>query len=207
MRLCGEEFNMSDLRSAFISRDFVVNSNIIKCISNIDISIDEFLLVLYFINISADLDTDDIKDKLGFDEEKAVNTFSSLLNKKYIEMEVINKGGDVIEKIKLDPLYDRLALNKKVEEKSSDIFAMFEGEFGRTLSPIEYEMINKWLESGVSEDTIKEALKEAILNNVRNFKYIDKIIYEWSKNGTKKRIKKEETKEELFDYDWLDSNE
>ena len=69
------------------------------------------------------------------------------------------------------------ALNKKVEEKSSDIFAMFEGEFGRTLSPIEYEMINKWLESGVSEDTIKSALKEAILNNVRSFKYIDKIIY------------------------------
>lgn len=207
MRLCEEEFNMSDLRSAFTSRDFVINSNIIKCISNIDISIDEFLLVLYFINISANLDTDDIKDRLGFDEEKAVNTFSSLLNKKYIEMEVINKGGEVIEKIKLDPLFDRLALNKKVEEKSSDIFAIFEGEFGRTLSPIEYEMINKWLESGVSEDTIKSALKEAILNNVRNFKYIDKIIYEWSKNGTKKRIKKEENKEELFDYDWLDSNE
>ena len=54
---------------------------------------------------------------------------------------------------------------------------------------------------------IKEALKEAILNNVRNFKYIDKIILEWSKKGVKKHIKEENKDEEIFDYDWLDDNE
>ena len=72
---------MSDLRSVFESKDFVINSNIVKCISNIDITLDEFLLILYFINVSPLLDTDDIKNKLGFDDEKAFNTFSSLLNK------------------------------------------------------------------------------------------------------------------------------
>ena len=56
------------------------------------------------------------------------------------------------------------------------------------------------------EETIKEALKEAVLNNVRNFKYIDKILYDWSKKGIKNRIK-EENKQELFDYNWLDENE
>ncbi len=197
---------MSDLRSVFESKDFVINSNIVKCISNIDITLDEFLLILYFINVSPLLDTDDIKNKLGFDDEKAFNTFSSLLNKKYIEMIVDNKNGEVIESVKLDPLYDRLALNKKTESKSTDIFALFESELGRTLSSFEYELINKWLDSGVSESTIKEALKEAILNNVRNFKYIDKIIYEWSKNGVKKR-NKEEKELDMFDYDWLDDNE
>lgn len=197
---------MSDLRSVFESKDFVINSNIVKCISNIDITLDEFLLILYFINVSPLLDTDDIKNKLGFDDEKAFNTFSSLLNKKYIEMIVDNKNGEVIESVKLDPLYDRLALNKKTESKSTDIFALFESELGRTLSSFEYELINKWLDSGVSENTIKEALKEAILNNVRNFKYIDKIIYEWSKNGVKKR-NKEEKELDMFDYDWLDDNE
>lgn len=197
---------MSDLRSVFESKDFVINSNIVKCINNIDITLDEFLLILYFINVSPLLDTDDIKNKLGFDDEKAFNTFSSLLNKKYIEMIVDNKNGEVIESVKLDPLYDRLALNKKTESKSTDIFALFESELGRTLSSFEYELINKWLDSGVSENTIKEALKEAILNNVRNFKYIDKIIYEWSKNGVKKR-NKEEKELDMFDYDWLDDNE
>ena len=198
---------MSDLRSAFTNKDFVINSNIIKCISNLDITLDEFLLVLYFINVSSNLNTEDIKDKLGFEEEKIVNTFSSLLNKKYIEMVVSNKNGEVIEQISLDPLFDRLALSKKTEDKSVDIYALFEKELGRTLSSFEYELINKWIENGVSEETIKEALKEAILNNVRNFKYIDKIIYEWSKNGVKKRIKNDKQSEEIFDYDWLDDNE
>ena len=198
---------MSDLRSVFETKDVVINSNIVKCISQLDITLDEFLLILYFINVSSNLDTDDIKKKLGFDDDKAFNTFSSLVNKKYIEMVVTNENGKVNERVNLEPLYDRLALNNKVETNESDIYALFESEFGRTLSSFEYELINKWIENGTSENTIKEALKEAILNNVRNFKYIDKIIYEWSKKGSKKRIKEEKDSEDMFDYDWLDDNE
>ena len=193
---------MSDLRSVFETKDFVINSNIVKCISNIDITLEEFLLVLYFINVSCSLDSEDIKKKLGFDDEKVFNTFSSLLNKKFIEMDVTNKNGEVTEKVKLDPLFDRLALNQKTDENNIDIFLLFEREFGRPLGSFEYEIINKWLDSGVSEQTIKDALKEAILNNVRNFKYIDKIIYEWSKNGVKKRYKEDNKVIEDIDLDW-----
>lgn len=203
---------MSDLRNIFTSRDFVINSNIVKCISSIDITLEEFLLVLYFINISSLLNTDDIKEKLGFDNEKIFNTFTSLINKKYIEMVVTNNNGEVIEQIKLDPLYDRLALNKKTENvDSKDIYAMFESELGRTLSSFEYEMINKWIEKGVEEETIKNALKEAVLNNVRNFKYIDKIIYEWTKKGIKNKIKDDNKKDthedDILDFEWFDENE
>ena len=186
---------MSDLRNIFKSKDFVINSNIIKCIKSLDISLDEFLLILYFINISCELNTEDIKDKLGFDEDTVFNTFNSLINKKYIEMDVKNNNSVIIEMIKLDPFYD-----------TTDIYSLFEQELGRTLSSFEYEIINKWIEKGISEDTIKRALKEAILNGVTNFKYIDKIIYDWSKNNVK-QIKKKETLEDLFDYDWLDDNE
>lgn len=198
---------MGDLRSAFLSKDFVINSNIVKCISSLDISLEEFLLVLYFLNVSPILDIDDIKDKLGFNEEKITDTFSKLLNKKYIELDVKNGSGKVVEMVKLDPLLDRLALNKKEEKDNSDIYSLFEREFGRTLSPFEYELINKWIEKGVSEETIKEALKEAVLNGVRNFKYIDKIIYEWSKKDTKKRVKEDKESDKMFEYDWLDDNE
>lgn len=203
---------MSDLRNIFTSRDFVINSNIVKCISSIDITLEEFLLVLYFINISSLLNTDDIKEKLGFDDEKIFNTFTSLINKKYIEMVVTNNNGEVIEQIKLDPLYDRLALNKKTENvDSKDIYAMFESELGRTLNSFEYEMINKWIEKGVEEETIKNALKEAVLNNVRNFKYIDKIIYEWTKKGIKNKIKDDNKKDthedDILDFEWFDENE
>lgn len=197
---------MSDLRNIFKSKDFVINSNIIKCIKSLDISLDEFLLILYFINISCELDTEDIKEKLGFDEETAFNTFNSLVNKKYIEMDVQNNNGVVVETIKLDPFYDRLAFNRKTDDNTGDIYSLFEHELGRTLSSFEYEIINKWIEKGISEDMIKKALKEAILNGVTNFKYIDKIIYDWSKNSVK-QIKKEENYTEMYDYDWLDGNE
>ena len=199
---------MSDLRKAFETKDFIVNSNIIKNISSLDITLDEFLLILYFINVSCDLNNEDIEEKLGFDEKKIFDTFSSLLNKKLIEMDVTNKNGEVIEQISLDPFYDRLLLNSETKsDNSTDIYSLFERELGRTLSSFEYELINKWLENGVSEEMIKEALKEAILNNVRNFKYIDKIIYEWTKNGVRKRVQEDKSLEEMFEYDWLDDNE
>lgn len=195
---------MSDLRKMFTSKDFVINSNIIKCISGLNITLDEFLLILYFINVSDTLNTNDVKDKLGFDEKKASTTFGSLLDKKYIEINVTNKNGEIVEKISLEPLYDKLALNKQVESNDIDIYALFEKELGRTLSSYEYEMINKWLEDGVSDNIIKGALKEAILNGVKNFKYIDKIVYEWNKNGIKNKVREEKQKEEMFDGDWLD---
>ena len=198
---------MKELRNEFLIKDFVVNRNIVKSIGNIDITLDEFLMVLYFINVSYDLDVESIKAYLGFDEEKAVSVFSSLMNKKYIEMDVSNVGGKVIEQICLDPLFDRLVLNKKTEDKSSVIFGMFESELGRTLSSFEYEMINSWISNGVSDEMIRDALKEAILNNVRSFKYIDKIIYDWTRNGVKKRIKEERMQETLFDYDWTSDDE
>ena len=65
-------------------------------------------------------------------------------------------------------------------------------------------MINKWMEDGISDDIIKGALKEAILSGVKNFKYIDKIVYEWNKKGIKNRVKEEKQEEEMFDGDWLD---
>ena len=198
---------MSELRDAFKSKDFVINSNIIKCIGSLDISLKEFLLVLYFINVSPSLDTEDIKDKVGLTEEEIVSNFSSLLNKKYIELDVTNKNGEVIERIKLDPLYDRLVFNKNTDKDNNDIYSLFESESGRTLSPMEFEMINNWIEKGVKEDTIKNALKEAVLNGVRNFKYIDKIIYSWSKDGVKKRVKEDDSNTEIFEYDWLDDND
>ena len=155
---------MKELRNEFLTRDFIVNANIIKSIGNIDITLDEFLMILYFLNVSYYIDIDSIKDKLGFDEEKAVSVFSSLINKKYIEMIVSNVNGNIIEQISLDPLFDRLVLNKKTEDNSSDIYALFENELGRTLSSFEYDLINNWLSKGISEEMIRDALKEAILN-------------------------------------------
>ena len=107
------------------------------------------------------------------------------------------------------------------EEVKEDVFKVFERELGRTISSYELELINGWLISGTPEEIVLGALREAIYNGVSNFRYIDKIIYEWEKKGFKtmddvnkhirgrredknkdKIITKKE--QDILDYDWLD---
>ena len=95
----------------------------------------------------------------------------------------------VFETINLDNLYKSMVSNMNNDYKNkskSDIFTIFEKEFSRTLSPMEFELINAWLSAGIEEDLIIGALKEATYNGVSNFRYIDKILYEWGKKGFKK---------------------
>ena len=108
------------------------------------------------------------------------------------------------------------------EEVKTDIFKKFEQELGRTISPMELEIINGWLDSNYSEELVLGALRESIYNGVHNFRYIDRILYEWDKKGFKtmddvnkhlvsrKDNKNKETvitkkEQEILDYDWLDS--
>lgn len=121
------------------------------------------------------------------------------------------------EYLNIAPFYEKLLLmiiDEEVENtQESTIYSTIEEEFGRTLSPIEYETISGWLNAKIDEGLIKEALKEAVLNGVNNLKYIDKILYEWTKKGykkaqdVKKKSKKEPEEIDLFEYNWLDEND
>ena len=191
---------MNDIKKEFLKKDFIINTNIVKTISNLDITIKEFMLLLYFININNSLDLKNIKDKIGLNDEDILNTYSSLLTKKLISVSLVKTNGLSSEEINLDMFYDKLIMNTKTEEESTDIYSKFESEFGRVLSPIEYETINRWLSSGVKEDLILSALKEAVVSGACNLRYIDKIIYSWTKKG---KSEEKEDYQELFDYDWL----
>lgn len=195
---------MNDVRASFRTKSFIINENVVKTIKNLDITLKEFLLVLYFINIKALLDLNDIKKVLGFNEEEILNTYTSLITKGLIEVKVFKDSGVVSEVISLDMFYDKLVMKKKNEENNTDIYSKFESEFGRSLSPIEYETINRWLENGVSEEIVTSALKEAVINGASNLRYIDKIIYEWTKKGVKP---KEEDYTFIDDFDWLNDGD
>lgn len=197
---------MSEIKEILTSKNFVVNEMIIKNLNKFDISLNEFILIIYFINVENKLDIEKIKLYLPFNNEEIISLYSNLIKKGIIET-VINKKGDIIEEsISLELFYNKLILGKEQKEVKSDIFSKFENEFGRTLSPIEYETINNWLSNGITEEMIVNALKEAVLNGVSNLRYIDKIIFEWSKRNNIK-IRKEEKKKDIFDYDWLNENE
>lgn len=65
-----------------------------------------------------------------------------------------------------------------------DLFTVFENEFGRALSPLEYETIVGWLDQDQYSDAlIMAALKEAVFAGKVHFRYIDRILLEWKRNG------------------------
>ena len=79
---------------------------------------------------------------------------------------------------------------------------------------MEVQIIKDWIHDGTPEELIKEALKEAIINNVRNLKYIDRILFNWRSKGfkTKEDILKDKKNyrkpakkvEQIYDYNWLE---
>ena len=79
----------------------------------------------------------------------------------------------------------------------------------------EFEIIKAWLDKMYAEDLILRALDEAIYNDTVSIRYIDMILYEWSKKGYKKKEdvdnaaknsfdekKLEETS--VWDFNWLE---
>lgn len=70
----------------------------------------------------------------------------------------------------------------KSNQQRSEVFDKIEVEFGRPLSPIELETVAKWLdEDHYAVDLILIALQEAVLSQVWNLKYMDRILRSWEK--------------------------
>ena len=154
--------------------------------------------------------------------------FISILQKeKLIEIQVIKNEKNIMEEyISLDFFYDKISLDivneslddniKKIEKEN--IFEILEKEFGRSLSAIEIEIVKAWQENKYSDEIIKEAIKESVMNGVPSLRYIDKILYTWHTKGIKTiedveknrrnfRKKEDSKKIDVFDYDWIDDDE
>lgn len=207
-------------KTIFLNKKFVTNSLFIKKAIELKLSLEEFLMLTYFDNdFNGYLNMENICESLGLSEDIAYETFNSLLKKKLITIDTKKDiEGRMMEIISLDPFFDLIVDAKKEEvkdEEKRDIYASFESEFGRPITSMEYEIINAWLDKNYSEELILGALKEAVYNGVTNLRYIDKILYEWNKKGFKgmKDVhnhleqKEENSKKELFDYDWMNTDE
>ena len=124
--------------------------------------------------------------------------------------------GKIRERVSLDNFYNEIRSDYKKNEKKEtkdDIYQVFEREFGRTLSTMDYEIINAWIDGGYSEELIIAALREAVYNGVTNLRYIDRILNEWNKKGIKapediKNAMEKEPEAPLYEtsvmnFDWL----
>ena len=202
-------------------RRFTLSSHLIEVALKNNLSLIEFLLLMYFEDTTdKTFDVKKICEVLNITEQDALKAFNQLLTLNLIEIESSkDKSNKHCEEISLVPIYRTMFENleqKEQKKKKETIFDMFQKELGRNISPMEYEIINAWLEHNYSEELIIGALKEAVYNGVRKLRYIDKILFEWNKQGFKtmndvnNHLEKRKTKKEdseLFDYNWLDDEE
>lgn len=182
----------------------------------------ELIVIIYLINQTSDIyNPKQICNDLKLDMNNVLEIINSLSEKNILKIDFKKINNIRSEVVNLNQLYEKVALsleeNEEDKNSNNNIYSLFESEFGRTLSPMEYNILNSWIENGYSEELIKLALKEAVYNDVRGFRYIDTILFEWGKKGIKtaqdvdndrKKFKnKNIPKKELFDYDWLNDAE
>ncbi len=68
------------------------------------------------------------------------------------------------------------SMNKEREKSMQKIVSLFEDKFARTLTPLENSTINDWLNNGYTEDNIKNALLDALRQNKKTVKSVNKIL-------------------------------
>ncbi|WP_342042783.1 DnaD domain-containing protein [Bacillus sp. OTU2372] len=120
-----------------------------------------------------------------------------LIQRGFIEiMDQYSNEGIRFEKYSVKPLWERLVdqfllnsqVTRQLEQKTeeTDVYTCFEKEFGRPLSPFECESLGMWMDDDHHDPIIiKAALREAVMSGKLNFRYIDRILFEWKKNGIK----------------------
>ena len=216
----------SNIIDLFQERNIVVPIYLLKNYQKFQIELDCFLFLMYLYNLGNKtiFNPNLFSKELNLELSKVMGFVSDLTDKKLIRVEVLkNEKGLMEEVVVLDDFYNKLSyiiMEEKNENISSTIYSTIENEFGRTLSSIEVTIINAWLEHQFSEDLIREALKEAVFNGVSNLRYIDRILYEWEKDGVKtvqdveeRRKKRQKSREkenpvdiDIVDWDWFDED-
>ena len=211
----------SILEGLIKEKDFTFKKSLFKVLIDFKLNVGELSLLIYFLNHhEPSFDLKEIKKVTLMEEKLIMESFASLTTHNLVRINT-KKGADgkLHEVVDLTGLYQAMVsdITVKIKENTKDnIFSIFEKEFGRPLTPMEFEIINAWLKADINEELIIGALKEATFNGVSNLRYIDKIIYEWGKKGFKsmkdveghiKKIPKDEKAQELFDYNWLDEDE
>lgn len=196
---------------------YTIPKYVLTYAKDFDLDVYSLILLIYFLNQKNKevFNYKKIIEDLNFTEKELLDSISLLKDKHLVSIQMEkNDSGILEETVDVSSFYD-IIFSKFINDSNQnsnekDLFESFEREFGRTLSPMEYEIITSWLESNISKELILEALKEAVFNGVSNLRYVDKILYEWNKKGiktptdlNKKQPQKDEETVECYEYDWL----
>lgn len=167
----------------------------------IDVKDEEAILLLHLIAFGEAGNhfptPQNLVERTHFDENKVTNILQRLVQKGFVQIEQqIDEDGIRYEYYNFQYLWNLLLNYAEQKENNADdnllkieegnIYKLFEQEFGRLLSPMEYETIGMWFDQDQhSPSLIRLALKEAVLSQKLSLRYIDRILFEWKKKNIK----------------------
>jgi len=179
---------------------------------DLNLSNDELVLILqlksYIDRGDFFPNTEKIAKNMQMTEKNVFKAIHQLIQKKVLSIETTkDEEGISQDAYSFDLLWEKLIIliqqeqsEKEIEKEAASeksLYSMFEAEFGRPLSPIEMQTLTLWIEEDkYPTELIQLALREAVLNQVYNFKYIDRILLSWEKKNirTKEQVAKESQK-------------
>ena len=133
--------------------------------------------------------------QFGIDERQLFSIIQHLMDRQVLEIKQREaKDGKKVDYYSFKPLLRQLEVLfkqssfsvEKMSQKDVNVLALIEQEFNRQLSGFEIEMISGWIHKDkYPQELIVAALKEAVLNQAHNVKYIDRILLAWKNKGIK----------------------
>ena len=188
------------LLDAYLKKGQTILSNLlIENYRRIGMSNEEFLLWLQLYKSveqgEAFPDLMPIAKNMGVTQQDIYQLLNLLVQKQFLEIKSEkNERGMRNDFYDFTIIYSKIDVllkqqSQKQEEQQAEkqvqnLYQMFEVEFGRALSPIEYQRIGQWLnEDHYKPELIQLALKEAVLNQAYSLNYIDRILISWERKN------------------------
>ena len=192
-------FSMDDATVFMLKKGQTSISNLLlENYTDLGLNDGEFLLLLMLMKFDQqkeDVDLEALSKMMGKTDAEIGTLLNNLIVKKVVDLRtVIDASGRQRDCYDLSFLYEKLVqiVKNQLRTRSQrqetatkeQVFDSFQKEFGRPLSSIELEEIRRWMEEdGYSPEIILLALKEAVLSQAYNFKYIDRILISWEKQN------------------------
>ena len=138
---------MNKVEKLIEKKDYIVPSLLILNYKKINLTAEELVFIIYVINNGEDFNPKKISQDLDLNLDKIMDLINNLTNKGLINLEIKKINNVRSEYFNIEKIYKKLAflLVDEEEKKDNNIFDIFEKEFGRTLSPMEYEIINTFV--------------------------------------------------------------
>lgn len=195
---------MMDLEDYLNAGTTTISNLLMTYYNKLGMTNQEFLLYLQLLHYQQEgnsfPDLQEISQRIGISNDDIFTVMENLLGKGFMQIKRIqDPQGRTGDSYDLSPIYVKIQqlLQSKIKKEAvvehelgiQELFQMFEKEFGRPLSPMELETIKMWIvEDKYELEIIRLALRESVLNQVYNLKYVDRILLSWERKNLKSPV-------------------